>query len=115
MLPQFVAGSGKRLSLELSGRSATVVFAKAHFESVVEGVVDGSCGYKGQVGAMSDECFTEIAVSGWCRLLVDVYELAGKLSQKLECCLLQCRVTALFLEMYSLLLQLNTSVYRLPV
>ena len=42
-----MASSGKRLSLELSVRSAVVVFANAHLDHVVEGVVDASWGYQG--------------------------------------------------------------------
>lgn len=54
MLRRLMAGSGKSLSLELSGRSAMVVFANADLDSVVEGVVDASWGYQGQVGGLSD-------------------------------------------------------------
>src|SRR6195256_5961491 len=37
---QATAGSGKRLSLELGGKSPFIVFPDADFDSVVEGVVD---------------------------------------------------------------------------
>jgi aldehyde dehydrogenase (NAD+) len=49
MLRQLLAGSGKCLSLELSGRSAMLVFESADLDAAVEGVVDAGWGYGGQV------------------------------------------------------------------
>ena len=43
------AGSGKRLSLELGGKSPFIVFADADLDSVVEGVVDAIWFNQGQV------------------------------------------------------------------
>ncbi len=43
------AGSGKRLSLELGGKSPFVVFDDADLDSVVEGVVDAIWFNQGQV------------------------------------------------------------------
>lgn len=43
------AGSGKKLSLELGGKSAFVVFEDADLDSAVEGVVDGIWFNQGQV------------------------------------------------------------------
>lgn len=46
---QATAGSGKRLSLELGGKSPFVVFSDADLDSVVEGVVDAIWFNQGQV------------------------------------------------------------------
>jgi aldehyde dehydrogenase (NAD+) len=46
---QATAGSGKRLTLELGGKSPFVVFADADLDSVVEGVVDAIWFNQGQV------------------------------------------------------------------
>ncbi|TIT58504.1 MAG: aldehyde dehydrogenase family protein, partial [Mesorhizobium sp.] len=43
------AGSGKKLSLELGGKSAFVVFEDADLDSAVEGLVDGIWFNQGQV------------------------------------------------------------------
>jgi aldehyde dehydrogenase (NAD+) len=43
------AGSGKKLSLELGGKSPTIVFADADLDSAVEGVVDSIWFNQGQV------------------------------------------------------------------
>jgi aldehyde dehydrogenase (NAD+) len=43
------AGSGKRLSLELGGKSPFIVFEDADLDSVVEGVVDADLVQPGQV------------------------------------------------------------------
>jgi len=48
-LRQQTAGTGKRLSLELGGKSPFVVFADADLDSVVEGVVDAIWFNQGQV------------------------------------------------------------------
>src|SRR4026209_997868 len=44
-----IAGSGKKLSLELGGKSPFIVFADADIDSVVEGVVDAIWFNQGQV------------------------------------------------------------------
>jgi aldehyde dehydrogenase (NAD+) len=46
---QATAGSGKKISLELGGKSPTIVFADADLDSAVEGVVDGIWFNQGQV------------------------------------------------------------------
>ncbi|TGV63662.1 aldehyde dehydrogenase family protein, partial [Mesorhizobium sp. M00.F.Ca.ET.158.01.1.1] len=43
------AGSGKKLSLELGGKSAFIVFEDADLDSAVEGLVDGIWFNQGQV------------------------------------------------------------------
>jgi aldehyde dehydrogenase (NAD+) len=49
LLRQATAGSGKKLSLELGGKSPFVVFEDADLDSVVEGVVDAIWFNQGQV------------------------------------------------------------------
>ena len=49
VIREATAGSGKRLSLELGGKSPFVVFADADLDSVVEGVVDAIWFNQGQV------------------------------------------------------------------
>ena len=46
---QATAGSGKKISLELGGKSPTIVFADADLDSAVEGVVDSIWFNQGQV------------------------------------------------------------------
>ena len=60
MLRQLLAGSGKSLSLELSGRSAMVVFDNADLDSVVEGVVEAAWGYQGQVRGINSLLHVDI-------------------------------------------------------
>src|SRR6202035_1867383 len=49
IIRQQTAGSGKRLSLELGGKSPFIVFDDADLDSVVEGVVDAIWFNQGQV------------------------------------------------------------------
>jgi aldehyde dehydrogenase (NAD+) len=65
------AGSGKKLSLELGGKSPFVVFPDADLDSVVEGVVDAIWFNQGQVCCAGS------------RLLVQE-SVAGKLTRKLQ-------------------------------
>jgi hypothetical protein len=51
LLRQLTAGSGKKLSLELGGKSPVVVFASADLDSAVEGVVNAI--YLNQVGVIT--------------------------------------------------------------
>jgi len=44
------AGSGKKLSLELGGKSPVIIFDSADLDSAVEGVVDAIWFNQGQVG-----------------------------------------------------------------
>ena len=49
VLRQATAGTGKKLSLELGGKSPMVVFDSADIDSAVEGVVDAIWFNQGQV------------------------------------------------------------------
>ena len=49
VLRRLTAGSGKKLSLELGGKSPVVVFDSADLDSAVEGVVDAIWFNQGQV------------------------------------------------------------------
>jgi aldehyde dehydrogenase (NAD+) len=49
MLRRATAGTGKKISLELGGKSPFVVFENADLDSVVEGVVDAIWFNQGQV------------------------------------------------------------------
>jgi len=49
IIRQATAGTGKKLSLELGGKSAFIVFDDADPDSVVEGVVDAIWFNQGQV------------------------------------------------------------------
>ena len=49
MLRRLTAGSGKKLSLELGGKSPVVVFDSADLDSAVEGIVDAIWFNQGQV------------------------------------------------------------------
>lgn len=44
-----VAGSGKKISLELGGKNPVIIFDTADLDSAVEGIVDGSFFNQGQV------------------------------------------------------------------
>ena len=50
ILRKATAGSGKKLSLELGGKSPFVVFDSADLDTTVEGVVDAIYFNQGQVG-----------------------------------------------------------------
>ena len=50
ILRKATAGSGKKLSLELGGKSPMVVFDSADLDSAVEGVIDAVYFNQGQVG-----------------------------------------------------------------
>jgi aldehyde dehydrogenase (NAD+) len=69
------AGSGKRLSLELGGKSPFVVFDDADLDSVVEGVVDAIWFNQGQVCCAGSRLLVQESVSG---------RLLGKLRVRME-------------------------------
>ena len=48
-LRRLTAGSGKKLSLELGGKSPVIIFESADLDSAVEGVVDAIWFNQGQV------------------------------------------------------------------
>ena len=49
MLRRLTAGTGKKISLELGGKSPFIVFDSADIDSAVEGVVDAIWFNQGQV------------------------------------------------------------------
>jgi aldehyde dehydrogenase (NAD+) len=69
------AGTGKRLSLELGGKSPFVVFDDADLDSVVEGVVDAIWFNQGQVCCAGSRILAQEGV---------VERLAGKLRARME-------------------------------
>ncbi len=69
------AGSGKRLSLELGGKSPFIVFADADLDSVVEGVVDAIWFNQGQVCCAGSRILAQEGVAD---------RLVAKLKQRME-------------------------------
>jgi acyl-CoA reductase-like NAD-dependent aldehyde dehydrogenase len=59
-----VAGSGKRLTLELGGKSAHIVFADAAIDQAVEGVVNGIFFNQGHVCCAGSRLLVEESVAG---------------------------------------------------
>jgi aldehyde dehydrogenase (NAD+) len=58
------AGSGKKLSLELGGKSPFIVFADADLDSVVEGVVDAIWFNQGQVCCAGSRILAQEGIAG---------------------------------------------------
>ena len=69
------AGSGKKLSLELGGKSPFIVFADADLDSVVEGVVDAIWFNQGQVCCAGSRILVQEGVAD---------RLVAKLKQRME-------------------------------
>ena len=69
------AGSGKKLSLELGGKSPFVVFSDADLDSVVEGVVDAIWFNQGQVCCAGSRILVQEGVSD---------RLVAKLKERME-------------------------------
>jgi aldehyde dehydrogenase (NAD+) len=69
------AGSGKKLSLELGGKSPFIVFADADLDSVVEGVVDAIWFNQGQVCCAGSRILAQEGVAG---------RLVAKLKARME-------------------------------
>jgi aldehyde dehydrogenase (NAD+) len=69
------AGSGKKLSLELGGKSPFIVFPDADLDSVVEGVVDAIWFNQGQVCCAGSRILVQEGVSD---------RLVAKLKQRME-------------------------------
>ena len=69
------AGSGKRLSLELGGKSPFIVFSDSDLDSVVEGVVDAIWFNQGQVCCAGSRILVQEGVSD---------RLVAKLKQRME-------------------------------
>merc|ERR1711970_1242274 len=49
LLRRLIAGSGKKLSLELGGKSANIIYDTADLDAAIEGIVDGIFFNQGQV------------------------------------------------------------------
>ncbi len=64
MIRTATAGSGKRLSLELGGKSPFIVFEDADLDSVVEGVVDAIWFNQGQVCCAGSRILVQESVAG---------------------------------------------------
>lgn len=64
MIREATAGSGKRLSLELGGKSPFLVFDDADLDSVVEGVVDAIWFNQGQVCCAGSRILVQEGVAG---------------------------------------------------
>ena len=69
------AGSGKKLSLELGGKSPFIVFGDADLDSVVEGVVDAIWFNQGQVCCAGSRILVQEGVAG---------RLVSKLKDRME-------------------------------
>jgi aldehyde dehydrogenase (NAD+) len=69
------AGSGKKLTLELGGKSPFIVFEDADLDSVVEGVVDAIWFNQGQVCCAGSRLLVQEGVAG---------RLVGKLRARME-------------------------------
>ena len=54
-----LAGSGKRLTLELGGKSPQIVFADASLDQAIEGIVDGIYSNQGHVCCAGSRLFVE--------------------------------------------------------
>jgi len=75
IIREVTAGTGKRLSLELGGKSPFVVFEDADLDSVVEGVVDAIWLNQGQVCCAGSRILVQEGVAG---------ELERKLEARME-------------------------------
>ena len=62
-LRRLTAGSGKKLSLELGGKSPFIVFDSADLDSAVEGIVNAIYFNQGQVG--NDNSSPSLPFSYW--------------------------------------------------
>jgi aldehyde dehydrogenase (NAD+) len=72
---QATAGSGKKLSLELGGKSPFIVFEDADLDSVVEGVVDAIWFNQGQVCCAGSRLLVQEGIAE---------RLTGKLRERME-------------------------------
>ncbi|XP_060561451.1 LOW QUALITY PROTEIN: aldehyde dehydrogenase family 16 member A1-like [Ruditapes philippinarum] len=73
-LRRLIAGTGKKLSLELGGKSAVIVFDSADLDSTVEGLVDAIWFNQGQVCSAGSRLLVQESVYG---------RLVGKLKTRL--------------------------------
>ncbi|XP_069765198.1 aldehyde dehydrogenase family 16 member A1 isoform X2 [Narcine bancroftii] len=70
------AGTGKKLSLELSGKSPFIVFDTADQDSVVEGLVDAIWCNQGQMSSAGSRLLMQESIAP---------ELAARLMQRMQC------------------------------
>lgn len=86
LLRRSTAGSGKKLSLELGGKSPVVVFDSADLDSVVEGVVDAIWFNQGQVCSAGSRLLVQEGVQQ--RLVHKIKErmMTLRLGQSLDKC-----------------------------
>ena len=70
ILRKATAGTGKKLSLELGGKSPFIVFDSADLDAAVEGVVDAIWFNQGEVRHLSHREDREDVITGalWCDL-----------------------------------------------
>lgn len=73
-LRRLIAGTGKKLSLELGGKSAVIVFESADLDSAVEGLVDAIWFNQGQVCSAGSRLLVQESVYG---------RMVGKLKTRL--------------------------------
>merc|ERR1719443_2802814 len=77
LLRRLTAGSGKKLSLELGGKSANIVFESADLDAAVEGVVDGIWFNQGQVCSAGSRLLVQDTV--YDRVIAKIKRRMGKL------------------------------------
>ncbi|CAI9738335.1 aldehyde dehydrogenase family 16 member A1-like [Octopus vulgaris] len=75
-LRQLTAGSGKKLSLELGGKSPVIVFENADLDSAVEGVVDAIWFNQGQVCCAGSKLLVQEPI---------YEEMISRLKKRLDC------------------------------
>jgi aldehyde dehydrogenase (NAD+) len=61
VLRQAIAGTGKKISLELGGKSPVIVYENADLDSAVESVVDAIWFNQGQVCSAGSRCEMKLA------------------------------------------------------
>ncbi|XP_062918585.1 aldehyde dehydrogenase family 16 member A1 [Mobula hypostoma] len=76
LLRRATAGTGKKLSLELSGKSPFIVFDTADLDSVVEGLVDAIWFNQGQVCSAGSRLLMQESIA---------QELTNRLTQRMRC------------------------------
>ncbi len=69
------AGSGKKLTMELGGKSANIIFADAAIDQAVEGIISGIYFNQGHVCCAGSRLFVEESIVG---------EVIGKLTHRLR-------------------------------
>ncbi|MDP1329270.1 aldehyde dehydrogenase family protein, partial [Klebsiella pneumoniae] len=62
LIQRSTAGSGKKLTLELGGKAANIIFADATIDQAVEGIVNGIYFNQGHVCCAGSRLYVEEAV-----------------------------------------------------